>query len=355
MSELLKRVAEVSGSVLDLWVDPSPEQIGSTAVEFLKRLEKPTLIKVTGKESSRCRAVSTLLHGNEPSGFFALHRWLLEQQPPECDSWFFLGGVYAAKIAPGFVHRQIPGQPDLNRCFKEPFDGTEGQIAEAFLNVVHELRPECLIDVHNTSGMGPAFALTICNDSRHQALVDLFTERLIVTDLRMGTVMEISELEVPTVTIEVGGAQDEHAHQLAYDGLKRYLHLQDVLTLREADWKIEVLTNPIRIELLPEATIAYDFSPRHDVDVVLPPDVEHFNFGVVKENQQIGWVGEKGLSCFKVFNSLNENIAEKLFRVKDGMLLLAQPIKSFMITTNPVIAKSDCLFYAVTDEGHQIL
>lgn len=355
MSELFNRVIEAVGSVIDVLDNPTPEQIGATPVEFLKHLEKATLIKVSGKHANRCRVVSTLLHGNEPSGFFALHKWMLEQQQPECDSWFFLGGVCAAKIPPGFVHRQIPGQPDLNRCFKEPFDGTEGQIAKALLDVVHVLRPECLIDIHNTSGMGPSFALTIRNDAQHQALVDLFTERLIVTDLRLGTVMEISELEVPSVTIEVGGAQDEHAHQLACDGLKRFLHEEDVLTLRDADWQIEILRNPIRIELVPEATIAYGFDPRDDVDVVLPPDVEHLNFGVVKAEQQIGWIGEKGLGCFNVRNSANENIAEKLFRVDDGRLLLVQPIKSFMITTNPVIAKSDCLFYAVTDEGHQIL
>jgi hypothetical protein len=41
-------------------------------------------------------------------------------------------------------------------------------------------------------------------------------------------------------------------------------------------------------------------------------------------------------------------------RISDGKLYPAQPLKLFMITNNAAIAHSDCLFYAVADDGSSI-
>lgn len=334
--------------------NPGLEDIGRSPDEFLQKLTKPTLIKVKGKDATRTRALATLLHGNEPSGFFALHRWLSQQEKPSVNVLCFIGGVYPAKAGPGFFYRQLPDGKDLNRCFKEPFDSPEGQIAKAFLDVLHEEQPECLIDIHNTSGTGPSFAVTIKNDAAHQALTSLFTERLIVTDLRLGALMEYSEKEVPTVTIECGGAQDEHAHQAAYDGLLRYVNKHNVLSLEQAEWGIEVLTHPVRIEIKEDAAIVYHQQAQATADITLPPDIEHLNFGVLQPDTLLGWLGNRGLNSLTALNYQQTNIIEKILRVEDGRLYPARPIKAFMITTNPTIAKSDCLFYAVTDKGESI-
>ncbi|WP_372971987.1 succinylglutamate desuccinylase/aspartoacylase family protein, partial [Marinobacter sp.] len=299
---------------------------------------------VTGRDRSRTRAMATLLHGNEPSGLFALHRWLLEQHTPAVNMLFLLGGVYAAKMPPRFSFRQLPQGLDLNRCFKEPFEGEEGAIAQAMLAELHMAQPECLLDVHNTSGTGPAFAVTITNDAEHQALTSLYTDRLIMTDLRLGALMEYSEQEVPTVTIECGGAQDEQSHQLAYEGLVRYTSRADVLALEKAEWDVAVLRNPIRVELAPEATIEYRLEPTGHADLTFPPDIEHRNFGIVSPDEPLGWVGKKGLDILSAISHNRSENMEQVLRVENGQIYPAQAIKTFMITTNPAIAKSDCLF-----------
>lgn len=343
-----------NSNLIDHLNDPSPQTLGRSPLEWLDRLSKPTVIRVAGRDPSRTRAMATLLHGNEPSGLFALHRWLLEQHTPEVNMLFLLGGVYPAKIPPRFSLRQLPDGRDLNRCFKEPFEGKEGAIAEAILAELRKANPECLLDVHNTSGTGPAFAVTITNDAAHQALTSLFTDRLIMTDLRLGALMEYSEQEVPTVTIECGGAQDDNAHQLAYEGLVRYASRPDVLSLEKADWEVAVLRNPIRVELAPEATIEYCLEPTGQADLTFPPDIEHRNFGIVSPDEPLGWIGKKGLGILTaISHNRTENMAQVL-RVKDGQIYPAQSIKTFMITTNPVIAKSDCLFYAVKATGEPI-
>lgn len=350
----MEAVAVSNSNVLDYLNDPSPRTLGRSPLEWLDRLQKPTVVHVTGRDRSRTRAMATLLHGNEPSGLFALHRWLFEQHTPEVNMLFLLGGVYPAKMPPRFSFRQLPKGLDLNRCFKEPFEGEEGSIAEAMLAELHKAQPECLLDVHNTSGTGPAFAVTITNDAEHQALTSLYTDRLIMTDLRLGALMEYSEQEVPTVTIECGGAQDDHAHQLAYDGLVRYTSRPDVLALEKAEWDVAVLRNPIRVELAPEATIEYRLEPSGQADLTFPPDIEHRNFGIVSPDEPLGWVGKKGLGILTAIgHNRTENMAQ-ILRVENGQIFPAQAIKAFMITTNPVIAKSDCLFYAVKATGEPI-
>jgi len=341
-------------NLLDYLDNPSPRTLGRSPLEWLDRMDRPTVVRVAGRDSSRTRAMATLLHGNEPSGLFALHRWLIEQHTPEVNMLFLVGGVYPAKIPPRLSMRQLPGGRDLNRCFKEPFEGQEGRIAEAILAELHNAEPECLLDVHNTSGTGPAFAVTITNDAAHQALASLYSERLIMTDLRLGALMEYSEQEVPTVTIECGGSQDEHAHQLAYEGLVRYTSGADVLSLEKAEWDVVVLRNPIRVELAPEATIEYRLQPSGRADITLPPDIEHRNFGTVSPGEPLGWVGEKGLGVLTAIGHNRSENVEKVLHVKDGQIYPAQAIKTFMITTNPLIAKSDCLFYAVKASGEPL-
>lgn len=347
-------VTVTDSNVLDYLNDPSPRTLGRSPLEWLDRLQKPTVVRVAGRDRSRTRAMATLIHGNEPSGLFALHRWLLEQHTPETNMMFLLGGIYPAKMAPALSLRQLPEGRDLNRCFKEPFEGEEGAIAQAMLAELHKANPECLLDVHNTSGTGPAFAVTITNDAAHQALTSLFTDRLIMTDLRLGALMEYLEQEVPTVTIECGGSQDDHAHQLAYDGLVRYASRKDVLSLEKAAWDVAVLRNPIRVELAPEATIEFRLEPTGRADLTLPPNIEHRNFGIVSPDEPLGWVGHKGLGVLTAISHNRKENMEQVLQVRDGQIYPAQAIRAFMITTNPVIAKSDCLFYAVKATGEPI-
>ncbi|WP_317932916.1 succinylglutamate desuccinylase/aspartoacylase family protein [Halioxenophilus sp. WMMB6] len=337
--------------VIDYLNNPTPEELGRTPLEFLAKLEKPTLINIRGRDSSRVRVISTLLHGNEPSGFFAVHRWLCQQQVPPVSLLFFIGNVAAARLSPTFSQRQLPDGRDFNRCFKEPFDGPEGKVAEAFLAVLQEIGPEALVDIHNTSGTGPGFVVSVCNDRRHQALTALFTERMLFTPLRLGSLMEYSENAVPSVTFECGGAQDEHAHQAAWEGLLRFIDCADPFALPEADWDIEVLTNPVRVELVEDVTVAYGERPVSGCEVTFRPDIEHFNFGVIGPEIALGQVGPRGLACFRVVDSEGRNVCNRVLRLEAGQLFVAQPIKAFMITSNAEIAKSDCLMYVVTAAG----
>lgn len=317
------------------------------AINYLHAMAYPHCIHIKGSDSSRCRFVVTLLHGNEPSGLVAVLQLIKEQLKPVCDIYIAVMNVSAALSPPFFTYRQLPGKRDLNRCFKPPYDDTEGQLAQLLLELIHQKNPESLLDIHNTSGMGPAFGVAIHLDSKHDALVSLFTERLIVTDLKLGALMELSEADVPTVTIECGGADDPESSRIAFDGLKRYFLKEDLYNLDNAPWPIEVLHNPVRLELDDGAKIAYAEGHSDNVDVTLAADIEHYNFGTVSPDTLLGWLNPEKRHLLKVRTARGEEQLEDWFQCRNGELRPARTLKLFMITSRADIAKSDCLLYAV--------
>lgn len=332
------------------WLDPKPDELAGTLHEFLHSLKGPAHIQIRGQDRSRNRALVTLLHGNEPSGLTALYHLLKQGIQPAVDVHCFIPAVQTAQAVPEFSLRMLPGARDLNRCFKPPFDGPEGALAKALLDRLRALQPEALLDIHNTSGSGPSFAVTTYMDAKHDALTSLFTNRVIVTDLKLGALMEISEALLPTVTIECGGAQDEESSRLAEDGLRRYFTEDDVLSPAATDFGLEFFYNPIRLELSDGGQIAYGDQALTSKGITLKPDIEHHNFSEVTPQTPLGYLNADALQWLTAKNTRGENVLKRHFEVRDGVFFPRHQLKLFMITSNPVIAKSDCLFYLVPVE-----
>ncbi len=335
--------------VIQKLLDPDPTQWGNSIEEFLTALAKPTWITLTGKDQNRSRAICTLLHGNEPSGTIALLHWLKQQQQPATNLHLFIANIKAALTAPPLTHRFIPGSRDLNRCFRAPYDDDMGTIARALLDLLWEYRPEALLDIHNTSGSGPSFAVAVNGDSTHKALASLFTQRLIVTDLRLGALMELSEQKdhIPTATIECGGSYDRESHSIAYEGIERYINQEDVMHYDAGIMDLEILHKPMRLEAVAEASITYEENIKPGVDICLRPNIENYNFGVVNSDACLGLLGDKGLTSLRLISAEGEKQLSDFFQMIDRQLFPVKPLKLFMITMDANIAKNDCILYAI--------
>ncbi|WP_347136752.1 succinylglutamate desuccinylase/aspartoacylase domain-containing protein [Parahaliea mediterranea] len=327
--------------------NPLATEIGGDVEAFLRYLDGPSCIFLDGADSGRTRAFVTLLHGNEPSGARALFLWLKSGRQPAVNTLCIVASVTAALQPPLFSHRMLPGARDLNRCFRPPFHDEQGRLAEEILEVLRLHHPEAVIDMHNTSGSGPAFGVCTHRDRHHDALVALFTERLVVSHLGLGALMEISEHNYPTVTVEVGGRLDEDAHRLAAEGLARYLLAERVLAEEGNEHALELFLDPIRLELNAGIALTYADHAAPDADVTLLPDVERHNFGVVRPEQALGWARGDPRRLFCAQDAGGRCAVSQLVRVDGGRLYPARALKLFMVTNNPDIAQSDCLFYAV--------
>ncbi len=329
------------------WEAPRSDEVGETIEQFLEQLEGPTWFYFPGKDNSRCRVVSTLLHGNEPSGLHALHHWILSNETPATDLYCFLGSVAAAKQPPIFHHRMLPGKRDLNRCFRPPYNDEEGLVAADLLHRITSVQPEAVIDIHNTSGAGPSFAIGTELKPEHLIISSLFTERIIITDLNLGALMDYQEGGIPITTIECGGAHDPHAHALACEGFKRFALAPQLFADNQKIKAMDLYRHPIRVELIKGSELGFANGPIVGADLTLHQDVERYNFGLVNQGTNLGWLGPRGLSSLVARDAQGYDHVQHFFAMEDECLLTCQDLKLFMITKNVEIALSDCLFYLV--------
>lgn len=317
----------------------------ATSFQFLQALNGPTIIRLKGQTRQR-RAVITLLHGNEPSGFLALYKLLQEKFEPYADTMFFVVSVPAALETPGFRHRSLPQHKDINRCFKPPYSGEEGQLAKQVIDYLVDLAPKAIIDLHNTSGSGPAFSVSSRSTPMHQALASHFTRWFIHTDIELGSVMEVPFC-CPVVTIEAGGAQDDIAHINAYEGLKSFLSEEDVFQQRQ---HIEILQHPRRLEIHKNASLAFAERPVFGASITIRQDIEQRNFGTTQPGDVLGWVDHEKLEHFRLGGHKAGELVEHYFSANDNQLTVTKPLKFFMVTTRSDIAKSDCLLYFIESD-----
>jgi hypothetical protein len=331
----------MSGIKLNQFSNLDQHLFSASFETFLARLGGPSVLHIQGLQKNRCRVVVTLLHGNEPSGLRAIYQLVQSGVTPITNIKVIVGSVSAARTPPLFSHRMLPGHRDLNRCFNGPEHDLQGQLARAISEQIKEFSPEAVVDVHNTSGSGPSFCVSICNDHQHISLASFFSGRFIQTDIRLGSLME-QDFGCPIITVEAGGAEDPEADNNAYNGLKSFFLSENLFV---NDCNIELLNCPRRLELQSDAKLIFSEQIEKDAHVTIRQDIERYNFGITLPTEILGWTEDDTLQCFKLDKT--DIPVTEFFTVHNRQLQTTQPLKFFMVTTKAEIAKTDCLLYFV--------
>lgn len=371
-------------------------------IAWLQSLEGPIVLDVPGRDARRTRVVSTLLHANEPSGFIGIHRWLrawlaavnrlqqessnnpsrtflsnpssnpptnasmasasddvkstsgqdrslrhLSKSLPATNVRFIISSVEAAKELPLFHQRYVDGDADLNRLFSCVAPASEAEYRAAAIKAyIHEVNPEAVVDLHNTSGIGQPFSVTTHADLEQQRLASYFCQNMIHTQLRMGSLME-QDFGCPAVTIECGGVSDEMSHEVAHQGISSFLNAESLAAGHHLP-VAKIYTQPLRVEINPGMSLSYANELNLATDVTLVQHIEQYNLGVTGENTLIGWSKHPELP-FTVRTESGEFQSVDFLTCIDSEIRTTQPIRVFMATPSATIAKKDCLFYAVLD------
>ena len=328
--------------------DPFADNIPEQVEHWLARLPGAIQIRLNGADAGRTRALVTLLHGNEPSGLRAIHAWLRQGREQieaqlATNLVLILANVEAARTPPLFHHRQLPGLRDLNRCFRAPWTDAPGRLAQSVLATLVECGPEAVVDLHNTSGRSPAFAVAAIDDARHRTLAGMFCNHLIVTELRMGALMDSAETLFPTLTVECGGAHDPAAHQCAAEVLRRFGSRPSLFSPQPATGTLHVFHNPVRVELAPGASVS--FSTEQPADVILDANVQARNFGVTMPEERLARLRDGQAGLLSVRDHRGRPVFSELFQISGYYLTPRVPLRLFMATDRADIARSDCLFY----------
>lgn len=324
-------------------------KIAPTPLDFLRQLNGLSIFDVKGTDTSRTRVITTLIHGNEPSGFIALHRWLLEKKIPEVNIRFILCNPEAAALTPEFSHRYLVDAEDLNRFFTlNNISPTKSNNpirhrAEKIIKAVTEVNPEAIVDLHNTSGSSPAFGVSIYDSDQVLDLISLFTNKVIITDLHVGAIME-QKFSAPIVTIECGGACQRQSHQLAIAGLEKFTNKKSIFD-HHAD-TVDIHRHPCRIELKKGTVVGYGDYPLLTADITLRSDTELLNNELTPAGQLIGWYEKDNQLPLIVKDEQGNDKLSVMLYLEKGGIYTRQRLQIFMATKQIDIATNDCLFYA---------
>ncbi len=326
---------------------PRSLNLNGSDIEFLESLGGPSWFQVPGRDPGRARAVVTLLHGNEPSGVRAIQAWLRAGNAPATDALFYIVSVQTALTQPRGTLRLLADGRDMNRCFAPPFSGPEGALAKELLEQLRSANPEALIDLHNNTGNSPAYAVGSGVDDPRLQLTALFADRYMNSDLRLSTLVEAVSPWFPSVAIECGKAGDPVADAVALAGLERYLAAEPLFTKSSVPSTIQVLDQPVRVSLLPNRKLAFGTTPLPDFDLTLKSDVDQHNFRSLPVGTTVGWLGENADWPIEARGADSRDISRELFKVVGRELRVRRSMIPVMMTTSPLIARQDCLFYAM--------
>lgn len=324
--------------------DEYRSRIPDKLLDFLRTLKGLTVIDIKGKDQLRCRVVTTLIHGNEPSGIIACHLWLKSLATPATNVRILICNPEAARTKPVLTNRYVAHSDDLNRFFSadKSDESAVAERARQIVSLIHEVNPEAIIDLHNTSGASPAFSVSVAEEPKHLKLAELFSEKMIFTQLFVGAIME-QEFSAPIVTIECGGANDRASHQVATNGLNQYFMQDQLFDDRKS--QVSILRHPIRIELKGDTSVGFSNHQLPTTDITLRSDIEELNQDMTPKDEFIGWCDKDKPLQLKAIDDHGINQIENLFINRNGCLFTQQDMQLFMVTTVPEIATKDCLFY----------
>lgn len=339
--------------------DPAPAEVGDSAEAFLDWLGGPAEIRLTGRDRARRRVAVGLIHGNEPSGLHGIHRWLRAGRRPAVDASLFVLAVDAARLPPGFAFRMPPGRRDLNRCCAGPWDDEDGALAAELLARVRRRPCEALVDLHNNTGHNPPYGVVTRVDGARMRLVSLFSGlSCVLGELRLGTLTEAIESEMPAVSIECGQAGDPAADDVAAAGLRRFLDSDD-LELdtplpssgdpQPAELPMELFDSPVRVCLRPGIEVAFAGAPMDGVDLTLVEHIERHNFRALAPGTLLGWVAPEAPWPLEARDNRGRELSRGYFAVDGGALrwIGLGDLVPIMMTTDARVARSDCLCYLV--------
>lgn len=329
-----------------------PFEISYDPYEFLNTLKGPVCFYLKGKNPDKNRVLNVLMHGNEPSGYIAALRWLKESKKnniiPAVNTAIIIANPLASKSMPYFAHRNIPGGKDLNRSFKvKNIDIYESRVAQDILAIIDCLSPEAVLDIHNTTGNSPFFAVTTNVSGANKKFIQLFTNKVLNLGLDMGTLIEVIGGKHPSISLECGKTMLPESHSFAYQSVMIFLELNDLFANNKTSEELVVFENAVRIELTEDAIIYVGKDFTQKADLIINKDIEKLNFAKIPKDTSIGYVGAENLN-FLIVNaqkSNNSNKIEDYFYLENNLLKTTRDLSFFMVTTNPEVAHRDCLFY----------
>lgn len=334
--------------------DIIPTEIQKNAEDFLRFLGGPAIINA-GPNTDENVFISCLMHGNEPSGYFAVHKILQKiskQHHLKKKVHFAFMNVRAALEGEMFSHRFCDDEQDMNRVWGAGSDNaSQDRIVKFMMNFIEKNEPELVVDIHNTTGSNPVFAIINSLDKESIKAAAVASE-IIWSHSGSNTIINWSKDICPSIGVECGKNIDPLSDDNAVTVLRNLLiHFgalegevqpkQNIRLLYEAE-PIKVDTHDIYVA---------DENSGHDM--VLINNIEGFNTVELNPGTKLGWVNKPN-----IINNSAVEVVDRILKVRSACTFI-------LITTCLDAIDKDALGYRakqklvslqeIIDQGENIL
>lgn len=312
--------------------------LDAKADELLSVIGAPTLIHLEG-EIKKPLFVSTLLHGDETTGFYAVQQLLKEYQnnPLPRSLSIFIGNVEAAALE----QRRLDSQPDYNRTWPGTHysNSPETDMMKIICNIMRKRKPFASIDIHNNTGYNPHYACVNILNPHCLQLAGIFGSTVVYFTSPKGVQSSAFSDFCPAIVLECGqsGQSDGVAHSLNL--LKAVINLK---TMPEGQPEHINLHHTVARVTVPER---FTLGTDNAADICLDPELENRNFHQLAAGSLFATVNSDNEARLVVSNESNEDVADEFFEVVENNLLLKKDIIISMYTTNERAIRQDCLCY----------
>lgn len=317
--------------------------LNSSEHELHKVLPGPTLIHLPGRHPEPL-FVSVLLHGNEPTGLYAVQKLLQKYQQktlPRALS-IFIGNVSAAREG----HRHLEGQADYNRVWGHTEAATktaEHAMMQEIINTMRTRKVFASIDVHNNTGLNPHYA---CVNKLQQEFLHLATlfSRTVVYFIRPKDVQSMAFADLcPAVTVECGKPGHPYGVNHALEFLDTAIHLSHFPEHPVARQDMDIFHTVATVYVPKEFNIGFGDAA---ADVCFLEDLDHLNFRELAVGTSLAQLqATSGGLPLTVINEVEEEVTHNYFSFDEGEIRTTVPVMPSMFTLDKEVIHQDCLGY----------
>jgi succinylglutamate desuccinylase len=316
-----------------------------TDTDVLTRLDgKPALLHLPGtRPGAPARLISTLLHGNEDSGFRGLCRWLQGEPVVRQPLWLFIGNVRAATQHGWYADRYLDDQEDFNRVWGITPATTRMRLCaqQVFADITRGPL-EAAVDIHNNTGDNPLYAIVPEPNPASYGLAAAVADIGLLWGTQSHTLMQELQPICPAVAVECGMAGVDAHVDLAVGVIETFLAAGPF----GGDRPARMLEVRHRVEVRREVAFDFDDELPDELDLVITPGLDAANFGRLPAGTVIGRVVPGGDIPFEITDGEGvDTTAQFLALDAGGAVRLTRDVIPAMMTRTPEQTRRDCLFY----------
>lgn len=311
-----------------------PEEFLVAKAEDLQSILKaPTLFHLEGANPQPL-FISTLLHGNETTGFYAIQRLLnmyKDKTLPRAIS-LFVGNIAAAKEG----QRRLDSQDDYNRIWpgSHHSDSAEKDMMQIVTRIMEKKKPFASIDIHNNTGKNPHYGCINILNPHGLVLASKFSDIAVYFTDPKGVQSSAFSDFCPAIVLECGQASDRSGEEHALAYLETILQLDTLSSLDSNNLK---LYHTIARVTIPK-TVTFS-------DITLNKQLEDKNFHSIQPGMEFATIDSTKEKLIIVNSESSEDITSEHIERENDKLLFKKPVTLSMFTTNERAIRQDCICY----------